>query len=66
MDFPKMNESDGTLWECAKDPIDSPLNRSTVEMNATCSNASELTKLQVTRSKGELLSFDFMIWQIDM
>lgn len=57
MDLPKMIENNGTLWECAKTPGESALNRSTVDMNATCSNASVLTKLQATRSKGEHVYF---------
>lgn len=52
-----MNESLGTPWECARAPLDSSANRSSVEANATCSNASLFTKLHATRSKGELLCF---------
>ncbi|MCI4393683.1 hypothetical protein PGIGA_G00160330 [Pangasianodon gigas] len=63
MDFPKMNESHGTLWSCAKAPPDSSVNLSTVEMNATCSNASVLTKLQATRSK-EMYSLRILLYSL--
>ncbi|GAA6074953.1 cholecystokinin receptor-like [Tachysurus ichikawai] len=63
MDFPKMNESHGTLWDCAKAHLESPLNRSTVEMNTTCSNASVLTKLQATRSK-DMYSLRILLYSL--
>lgn len=54
-DLQRMNETQIPFWECSRTPDNSSVNSSalSVEVNATCSNASIIQKFKPTRPKGE-------------
>ncbi|CAM4489642.1 unnamed protein product [Leuciscus chuanchicus] len=53
MDLQRMNETQNPFWECSRTPGNSSVNSSalSVEVNATCSNASIIQKFKPTRPK---------------